>query len=547
MMRQGILAAFLLIWAAAGASAPNAWKADMGDGSYRNPVIHADYSDPDVCRAGEDYYMVASSFNCIPGLPILHSRDLVNWTLVGHALREQVPSLLYSEVQHGKGVWAPCIKYHKGEFLIYWGDPDFGIYMVRSTRPDKGWSEPLLIMAGKGMIDPSPLWDDDGRAYLVYAWAASRSGFNSVLTVVEMNAEGTAVISDPVMVFDGNYNENHTVEGPKFYKREGYYYIFAPAGGVAAGWQLAMRSKSVYGPYEWRKVMAQGKASINGPHQGAWVETPAGESWFINFQDMEAYGRVIHLNPMQWKEGWPVIGVDADGDGCGEPVARYRKPKTTGVEAPAAPAESDEFNDPALGLQWQWQANYQQVFGYPAGEYYRLNAFNLGPGTANLFPVPNMLLQKFPAEEFSAVAKLRFTPKQEGDRAGLIVMGLDYAYAGLVYRDGKVGVGVGICADAELGGTERFDQAAVIDVQKEFYTNNIVRVYLDIFLKVEVTKGGICRFSYSLDGKKFVSLPGTFTASPGKWIGAKTGVFCVTDAPREKCWVDIDWFRVKGK
>ena len=297
------------------------WVADKGNGTYQNPVLYADYSDPDVCAAGDDFYMTASSFNCIPGLPILHSRDLVNWSLVNYALPVQEPKEFFDKAQHGKGVWAPAIRFHKGEFYIYWGDPDYGIYMIKTRDPKGSWSKPVLVKAGKGMIDPTPLWDEDGKVYLIHAYAGSRSGVNSILVICELNAEGTEVISDPVMVFDGNDGKNHTVEGPKLYKRNGYYYIFAPAGGVATGWQLVLRSKNIYGPYESKIVMAQGKTTINGPHQGGWVDTNTGESWFVHFQDQGAYGRVIHLNPMKWVNEWPVIGVDKDKDGCASFIA----------------------------------------------------------------------------------------------------------------------------------------------------------------------------------------------------------------------------------
>ena len=147
---------------------------------------------------------------------------------------------------------APAIRFHKGEFYIYWGDPDYGIYMIKTRDPKGSWSKPVLVKAGKGMIDPTPLWDEDGKVYLIHAYAGSRSGVNSILVICELNAEGTEVISDPVMVFDGNDGKNHTVEGPKLYKRNGYYYIFAPAGGVATGWQLVLRSKNIYGPMNQR-------------------------------------------------------------------------------------------------------------------------------------------------------------------------------------------------------------------------------------------------------------------------------------------------------
>ena len=359
------------------------WCPDNGDGTYTNPVLYADYSDPDVCAVGErlrvgepvsgmDYYLTASSFNCIPGLPILHSKDLVNWEIIGHALQEQEPKEIFDKPQHGKGVWAPSIRYHEGEFYIYWGDPDYCIFMVKSKDPAGAWEKPVCVIAGKGMIDPCPLWDSDGRCYLINGWANSRCGFNSVLTVRELSADGTRQIGQPRIVFDGG-QVNHTSEGPKFYKRDGYYWIMNPAGGVAMGWQLAMRSKSPYGPYEWKRVMWQGKTNINGPHQGAWVHTAHGEDWFLHFNDKGAYGRVVYLQPVDWSSGWPIMGKN------GEPVTTYNKPKS-GSNTIVNPQESDEFNDGTLGLQWQWHANYHQFYGMPTADgAMRIYTYDLEP------------------------------------------------------------------------------------------------------------------------------------------------------------------------
>lgn len=230
------------------------WKADNGDGTYSNPVIHADYSDPDAIRVGNDFYMIASSFTHVPGLPILHSKDLVNWELAGHVLTVQPPAEHYNRVQHGAGVWAPSIRYHNNTFYIYYPDPDFGIYLVTAKNINGPWTAPRLVEAGKGLIDPCPLWDDNGKVYLAHAYAGSRAGFKSILVIKEMNREGTKTISPPVLVFDG-HEADPTVEGPKLYKRNGYYYLFAPAGGVSTGWQLVLRSRHIYGPYEKKVVM----------------------------------------------------------------------------------------------------------------------------------------------------------------------------------------------------------------------------------------------------------------------------------------------------
>jgi beta-xylosidase len=522
------------------------WVSDEGNGMYRNPVLHADYSDPDVCAVGEDYFLTASSFNCTPGLPILHSKDLVNWKIVNYALKKVEPVEYYNEARHGKGVWAPSIRFHGGVFYIYWGDPDFGIFMVKTRDPYGEWDKPVLVKAGKGMIDPCPLWDDDGRVYLAHAWAGSRAKFNSVLTVCELNKEGTKVISDPVLVFDGNDGVNHTIEGAKFYKRNGFYYLFAPAGGVVSGWQLVMRSKDVYGPYEARIVMAQGKTDINGPHQGGWVDTPAGESWFLHFQDKGAYGRVLHLNPMKWVNDWPVIGVDKDGDGCGDPVSRYRKPKTDKTYPIETPVESDEFDTRKLGLQWEWHANYQDVFGFTTNMgYARIYGHELSPHFKNFWEVPNLLMQKFPAEEFTATAKLKVSAKDDGQLSGLIIMGWDYSWIGVEKQGEKFLLKQAVCKDAEQGNLEQVSTLAVLEPSRKFEAGLFPNYEREIYIRVHVDKGAYCRFSYSLDGKKFTEAGTLFKARQGKWIGAKVGMFSVTPHGKERGWVDVDWFRLE--
>lgn len=512
----------------------NVWVADNGDGTYKNPILFADYSDPDVIGVKGEYYMTASSFNCVPGLPILHSLDLVNWELIGYALAKLPPFDVFNKPQHGRGVWAPCIRYREGMFYIFYPDPDYGIYMVKAENPKGPWTDPLLIKEGKGIIDPTPLWDDDGSAYLAYAFAGSRAGVKSVLVVCTMATDASKVNDDEVLVFDGH--ENHkTVEGPKFYKRNGFYYLFAPAGGVTLGWQLVLRSKNVLGPYEEKVVMAQGKTNINGPHQGAWVTTITGEDWFIHFQDKGAYGRVINLNPMIWKNDWPVIGIDKDGDGCGEPVSTFKKPDVGRIGIVAKIPESDEFNTPQTGLQWQWHANKQGTWGYPSGNlgFFRLNCIPKPEGYKNLWDVPNLFLQKFPAEEFTATGKLTFTANFDKEETGLVVMGLDYARISLRRENGQIFLCYSTCMSADRGNTEKI-------------LNNISVGNNTIYLQVKVSKGAVCNFSYSINGKDFVKLEESFTAKPGQWIGAKVGFFALREGViNDAGFVNIDWFRIQ--
>lgn len=521
------------------------WCPDNGDGTYTNPVIDADYSDPDVCVVGDDYYMTASSFNCIPGLPILHSKDLVNWEIIGYALKKLEPEEIFNKPSHGNGVWAPCIRHHNGEFYIYWGDPDHGVFMVKTKDPAGEWEAPVCVIPGAGMIDTTPLWDEDGRCYLANGWANSRSRFASVLTVRELNAEGTKAIGDPVIVFDGNGNANRTVEGPKFYKRDGWYWIMCPAGGVPTGFQLAMRSKSPFGPYESKVVLAQGKTSVNGPHQGGWVHTSQGEDWFLHFQDKECYGRVVHLQPVTWKDNWPVMGIDKDGDYCGDPVLKFRKPKTAAPVVVTNPVESDEFNAPKLGLQWQWHANYDQKFGMPtAFGTYRIYTHKVSDNFVNLWEVPNLLLQKTPTDNFTATAKIRFTSKDQNQLGGIIMMGLDYS-ALVVKRVGdEFQLQQITCHGADKGKKEDVKVLATLKPTAKDKIDYQPAIHEDIYLRM-IVNNGKCRFAYSKNGKKYEAVGEEFKMREGKWIGAKIGFVAIEPAGKaNRGWVDADWFRV---
>ncbi len=524
------------------------WSPDNGDGTYTNPVINADYSDPDVCVVGDDYYLTASSFQCIPGLPVLHSKDLVNWEIIGFAVKQLQPREVFDTPSHGNGIWAPSIRYHNGEFYIYWGDPDFGVFMVKTKDPAGEWSEPLCVIPGKGMIDTCPLWDDDGRCYLVNGWANSRSRFASVLTVRELNAEGTKPISEPVIVFDGNGTENRTCEGPKFYKRDGWYWIMCPAGGVPTGFQLAMRAKTPYGPYEAKKVLAQGKTAVNGPHQGGWVHTAMGEDWFLHFQDKECYGRVVHLQPVTWKDNWPVMGVDKDGDYCGEPVVTYRKPKTRGGWKVVNPVETDEFSSNRMGLQWQWQANYNQVFGMPtAFGTFRVYNHKHRTDAVNLFDVPNMLLQKTPADNFTATTKIRLTSKADNQMGGLIMMGLDYSALVAKRVGDEFVLQQLVCHAADKNKPETATTIATLQPTEKDVIDYKPGIHLDIYLRMVVADGK-CKFYYSLDGRKFRAAGEEFKMREGKWIGAKIGLVSVEpDGNTDRGWVEADWFRVTRK
>lgn len=530
------------------------WVADNQDGTYTNPILFADYSDPDVVKDGEDFYMTASSFNASPGLPVLHSKDLVNWDLVNHALPRLKPDEHFTEPRHEQGVWAPSIRKHDGMFYIFWGDPDFGIYMVKTEDPKGEWTEPHLIKGGEGLIDPSPLWDDDGRAYVVYAYARSRSGINTILVVQEMKPDASEMIGDPVLVFDGHEDGHRVVEGPKFHKHEGEYYILAPAGGVTYGWQLALRSDDVFGPYEEKVVLHQGSTDINGPHQGGLVNLESGESWFIHFQDQYAYGRIVHLNPVNWEDGWPMMGEDKEGDGIGEPVRTHEKPNVQAENTPVVtPPESDEFDSKDLGLQWQWHGNPSPTWSYTTqDDYLRMYGTPLPENFTNFWDVPNLLLQKFPAPSFTATTKFEFTPHMYGEKTGLIVMGRDYSYLSLTQTRDGLYVSQNTAIDADGGQPEEEIAGELIDAdaeEDEFW----FRVEIE---EVEgVGEDPLAHFSYSTDGENFDRVGEAFETRQGGWIGAKVGLFGAQPFDYEQNdffeydsrhlgFTDYQWFRV---
>lgn len=320
---------------------------------FENPVILSDYSDPDAIRYKDNYYMIASSFNHVPGVPVLKSKNLVNWKLI-HYIFDELPFPRYNKVCHGDGAWAPSLRYHDGVFYAIIPFPDEGIYISSCKDIDKGdWSPLWCLIEAKGIIDPCPIWDED-KCYLVVGFAKSRIGFNSMLGVYEVTSDLKTKLTDYKIVFDGHYTQP-TIEGPKFYKRNSFYYIMAPAGSVKTGWQVCLRSKNIYGPYEEKIVMMQGASKTNGPHQGALIDINENQFAFLHFQDMKAYGRVVHLQPVEWIEDWPICGKIGDPLLPGIPyeVCDYLIDLESNYSIPM----SDEFDSDELSLIWQTPAN----------------------------------------------------------------------------------------------------------------------------------------------------------------------------------------------
>ncbi|WP_093797941.1 glycoside hydrolase 43 family protein [Streptomyces sp. Wb2n-11] len=494
------------------------WTADRGDGTYRNPVLAGDWSDPDVVRVGDDYYLTVSSFGRVPGLPLLHSRDLVNWTLTGHALERPAQpegaeeGQEAAEPRHDGGVWAPSIRHSGGRFWIFWGDPDVGIHQINAEDIRGPWTEPHLVKAGKGLIDPCPLWDEEsGRAYLVHAWAKSRSGVKNRLTGHRMSLDGRTLLDEGEVIVDADLIPGwFTLEGPKLYRHDGWFWIFAPAGGVETGWQGALRSREFFGPYEERVVLEQGRTEVNGPHQGGWVRTGAGEDWFLHFQSRGAYGRVVHLQPMRWDEaGWPVMG-DA-----GEPVSVHPKPDLP-PQPVAAPATDDSFPGGRYGRQWQWTAAPRAGWTVPHSGDGLLATCLRTADAHDLRRLPNVLVQRLPAPEFTATVELALDSPEPGARAGFAVLGDAFSWIGLERG-----------ADGGVQLVHRYAEPVAERERDAEYARPAPGGRAR--LRIEVSAGARCRFAADT-GDGFTPSGQVFAAVPWRWVGAQLALFAAAPA-----------------
>lgn len=492
---------------------------------YVNPVLPCDYSDPDVIRVGDDFFMVASSFNHVPGVPVLHSKNLVEWRLVNYVF-DRIPFERFDRVCHGDGAWAPSLRYHDGTYYCLIPFPDEGIFVSETKDPFGKWSPLRPLVEGAGMEDPCPIWAD-GRCFVVFAFAKSRAGFNSRLALFEADEKLTYASENYIEIFEGK-DIAPKIEGPKFYRRGRYFYILAPAGGVRTGWQVALRSERVTGPYEMKIVLVQGDSPVNGPHQGALVDIDdSGERWaFLHFQDMGAYGRVVHLQPAVWRGDWVLCG-ETDGILAGTPVSGGDYPVQKVTDYNIDP--SDDFRGKKLSLIWQTPATRREEW-YSLKDGLRLNAVYYGGNS--LSALPQLFMQKTPYTDFSVKVKCRLNLMRDGDETGFVVFGKSYAYICAVrsggqnyleIREGKIGAE----SDVTLCSAQPWDEEYVVFQASVRYEEKNRMTY---------------RFSFG--GSAFTH---KFYASAGVWVGAKLGIYCRSSEKESGGYALYKYFKVKKK
>jgi beta-xylosidase/rhamnogalacturonyl hydrolase YesR len=459
------------------AGRPSSWG-DQHDGTYRNPILPADFSDPDAIRVGDDFYLVASDFHFI-GMQVLHSRDLVNWEIIGQVFHRLTMHPKYDAMgAYAEGTWAPTIRYHAGTFYIFVCTPHDGLFMWQAKDPAGPWSETRTVRLVDRWEDPCPFWDDDGRAYLVHSYLGA-----GPLILHQMSPDGTRLLDDGVEIYRGP-----VAEGPKLFKRRDWYYISLPEGGVSGGGQTVLRARDVHGPYERREVLPPGS-----PHQGALVELANGDWWFLAFKSTGYLGRVTHLMPVTWgADDWPVFGDH------GRTVEQWTKPNVGRSHPIRQPARSDTFEGRALSANWQWNHN-------PIDASWSLTE---RPGWLRLKALPAAGL---------ASARNTLTQKLWG-QAGLIEVKLDVRalaegqHAGLAFMSGDVFDWVGV---TEIDGVRRI---AWNGGEGPTLPGG------DVWLRGTVS-GPAARLLYSLDGKTYTDRGAAVELKFAKWKGARMALF----------------------
>ncbi len=491
-MKRNLLLLTALLWTlCATAQQAPAWG-DQGNGTFRNPVLNADYSDPDVIRVGSKFYMTASDFH-FTGMQVLESEDLVNWRIVSQVYdRFDYPGWETNE-RYAGGSWAPALRYHDGRFWIFFCTPHEGLFMTTAERAEGPWAPLHCVKRVEKWEDPCPFWDDDGQAYL----GRSRHGAGPII-IHRMSADGRTLLDEGRTVYQGP-----VAEGTKFLKRNGWYYLSIPEGGVSTGWQTLLRSKNIYGPYEKRRVLEQGPSKINGPHQGALVDLEDGRWFFMHFRRAGDLGRVVYLEPAWWSDDdWLHIGVDTDLNGVGEPVAVWEK--SVKSDHAFSPQSTDDFSTPELGLQWQFNHN-------PVPRGWSLTE---RPGCLILHALPardfrsarNTLSQKVMGYRSTATATLDVTDMADGQRCGLAGMGKTNQLLGVRMAEGRKEIFV--ANDSTL--------TAVCPLEAPI-----------VHLRAEIDmRNSRWQFSYSTDGHRYTPCGEAFSVPYGHWKGARTALFC---------------------
>jgi beta-xylosidase len=522
----GILLA-RLSWASAGAAGDNgagrAWGnwAFWGDegttGHYRNPVLPADYSDVDCIRVGSYYYAISSTFQYSPGMIVLRSSDLVNWSILGHAVPDLTrisPELNWDRMaRYGRGIWAGAIRFHSGSYWIYFGTPDEGYFMTQARNPAGPWEPLHCVLPEPGWDDCCPFWDDDGQGYLV--GTHFKDGYKTWL--FKLTPDGRELVKDWRVLL----NEGSGREANKLYKIGGlYYHLYSEWKHGVGRYLMMQRATNVAGPYLERRQLSPAQTDAHEPNQGGLVRTETGEWCFLTHHGTGDWeGRCLSLLPVTWRERWPIVGEVAP-NGMGTMVWRARKPVPGGTLE--APQSDEEFSGKQLGAQWEW--NYQprpemwSLSERPG--FLRLRAFK--PLRRNeLKAAGNTLTQRcFRASTNTVTEVLDLKGMAEGQVAGLCHYSKDVAAIGVRCRGGSLGL---------------------VFVRDQSVAEGPVLPITRVWLRSSWGLDGNSRFSYSTNGAAFVGFGEPYQLGWGDYRGDRIGVFTFNNESDDG-YVDCDSF-----
>ena len=493
------------------------WKVwgDMGDGTYRNPVLPSDYSDLDCIRVGSDYYAISSTMQFCPGMIVLHSRDLVNWEIIGHAVFDtsQIgPGMDWDHMnRYGRGVWAGAIRYHGGKFWVYFGTPEEGYFMTTATNPAGLWAPLHCLKNESGWDDCCPFWDDDGQAYFV----GTRFADNYKTYIWKMSSDGSTLNEGSRTLI----NEGAGREASKLYKINGWYYHFYSE--VLNGTRVVMmqRSQSIMGPYTERRQLTDSNREWKEPNQGGLVVTESGDWFFLTHHGSGDWaGRCMSLLPVTWIDGWPIMGRTNSGE-PGKMVLSSTKPVQR--QPVVTPQSSDDFSTSLLSPQWEW--NYHpRMDKWSLTErpgFLRLKAFT-PLRTDDLMTAGNTLTQRtFRTRENVVIAKFELSGMVDGQKAGLCHFASNHSVLGV----------------AQEGSVRRIEFR-----HNGVLTRGPIIEQNHLWIKSSWGLDGKSRYAYSLDGQKFTPFGSIYQLSWGYYRGDRIGLYSFNNK-EDAGYVDVDF------
>lgn len=509
---------------------------DQGDGTYRNPILNADYPDVDIEQLGDTYYMISSAQHMSPGMVLLESKDIVNWKTIGHVWPNLFWSPEYNRDRmdgYKRGVWAGDLAYHDGTWYCYQIDFQHGLYMSSAKDIRGPWTEPHLMLEAEHWTDPAVFWDDEAKQAYLLCHAGKVNDLNQ-LKLYKMSWDGREILDEGKLIYEGA-----GAEAAKIYRINGQWYIFfaqwfkpdprrPKVRGAAKNdrKQMAMRSKtdSIYGPYEAKVVFERGNGIIRSCSQGALIQAPDGSWWQTHqlIQNIKApfQGRPQMLEPVEWIDGWPMIGKDVDGDGIGEPIRHHEKP-IKGFPITAPPSD-DEFDSSKLGFQWEWnhnpRDNHWSLKKRPG--WLRLKA-SVPVAEGGFWKACNTLAQRMMGNtRGTAVAKFDLSGMKPGQKAGFVRYGGVYHLLGVNIED---------------NGTRRL----FFDANGAVKKGPVIKA--DMFWVRTSNEKNRAFYEFSTDGRNFKRFGQPFTVKFGLWTGDRLGFFC-WNRKEETGYIDVDFF-----